>query len=120
NNVKLPTFPTPTMEMTMEIDVKDAKGENFNYTFALTEAKLLDDEKLSEGARKAMLDVLTRSVGIGGEATFNDRGRVIAAKMNVPSTAPPDVKQMIDSMQRGMQNFCAPLPEEPVGLGAQW
>ena len=51
---------------------------------------------------------------------MNDRGRTLSANMKVPEGAPADVKQMIDSMQRGVQNFSAPLPDEPVGLGAKW
>ena len=63
NNQKLPTIPMPTMEMTMQADVKQAKGDTFNYTFSLTEGKVLDDVKLPDAVRKLMADNLAPASG---------------------------------------------------------
>ena len=46
---------------------------------------------------------------------FTQEGRI-----EVPPTADPQLKQIIDSLQQSMKQFSAPLPEEPVGAGARW
>lgn len=117
---KLPTFQVPTMEMTMTADVKDIQIDKINYAFELSGAKLLDDENVPEPVSKAMTDSLMKVIGLGGESTLNDRGRTLSAKMNVPESAPADVRQILDGMQRSMQNVGAPMPDEPVGVGAVW
>lgn len=108
------------LQMRMQVDRQEAKAGQVRYGFTIIESKLLDGEAIAEAVRNAASDMVANCVGISGEATVDDRGRTVSSKMNLPKGISHDSEQVLRSMEGCMEDFCNPLPAEPVGLGAQW
>jgi hypothetical protein len=48
------------------------------------------------------------------------QGRVRDSHIDIPKGAPPNVQQLLGGMRQSIDNMVAPLPAEPVGIGARW
>jgi hypothetical protein len=56
--------------------------------------------------------------GLSAEMTMTDRGIVKSMKLDTAKIADPALQQILSSS--GLEKLSAPLPEEPVGVGARW
>ncbi|MEZ4321502.1 MAG: DUF6263 family protein [Myxococcota bacterium] len=109
----------PQMKMVMKADVTDVKGDQIHYTFTLTEASISKD-----GADPMMIAAmepeLAKMVGTKGNVVVNDRGVTQSAKIIPPEGTSTEEMGQFENMQKSMNHASAPLPVEPVGVGAKW
>ncbi len=111
----------PTMVMTLQLVVGQQlpRGE-LNYTFELTDATA----RKRAGVPDYLLPILNKALagtkGVTGSAIINERGFNRNTVINVPATAPAQVKQTMAGMQQSMESMASPLPAQPVGIGARW
>lgn len=68
----------------------------------------------------AMNEELAAMVGLVTHAEISARGETSNTELEVPANASPQLQQMLDGLRQGMDDMTAPLPEEPVGVGARW
>jgi len=116
-----PTPAIPTQQFTIAIDVTEVSaGGNVRFEFEYTDADVVDDPNNPAPAAAPMRQAIKPLIGLSGHSIITDRGFIEGGDMNVPDGAPPMIKTMLESLRQSMQNMSSPLPEEPVGVGAQW
>ncbi len=59
-------------------------------------------------------------VGFTAVITFDSRGRTLSTETRMPPNADASLRSMIDNMAQTYSQMVSPLPDEPVGVGAQW
>jgi len=81
---------------------------------------LLDEPGAMPVMVTAMQNSLSSAKGMKGSAIVDTRGFNRDAKMELPDTLDPQMKQMMSGTMQGMDQMSSPLPAEPVGKGAKW
>ncbi len=116
-----PTSKLPPMIMDMAMKIIDVKPNgDFRYEFSLTGTDVAATPGVDPKVQGAIKQALGQLKGLSGWAVVSNRGISKEAKINVPPGADAQTKQVMQGMEQAMQQMGAPLPEEPVGLGAQW
>lgn len=111
----------PAMVMTMDLEVTDVEPSgNIHAKFALSEAHVVDEPNVMPAVREAMQVSLDQVIGLSGSQTIDNRGFGKDATMKLPPDVAPETKQLMEGMMNSMEQLVAPMPEEPVGLGAKW
>jgi hypothetical protein len=101
----------PPLRMALDMDVTNvAANGDITYTFTFVEASM-DGPGLPPGAFDAIK-------GLKGTATISDRGFLRAMAFDAAAGVNPMVGQLMSSS--GIERMSAPLPEEPLGVGAKW
>lgn len=120
-DMKMPPTKLPGMKMVMNTQVVgvDASGD-FEHEFTFTEATTIDEAGVMPQIAEMMKNSLKSIVGLKGRATVSSRGFVKKAEMDIPPNADAMTKQQLESMRHSLTQFCAPLPDEPVGVGGKW
>lgn len=75
----------------------------------------LTDEQVAE--LQASLDPLT---GVTGTIRVDELGRTLAAELDVPDDLPAAVAQSVVQLEDQLRQLTPSLPEQPVGVGAEW
>ncbi|RLB61370.1 MAG: hypothetical protein DRI90_11540 [Deltaproteobacteria bacterium] len=116
-----PTSKLPPMIMDMAMKIIDVRPNgDFRYEFSLTGTDVAATPGVDPKVQGAIKQALGQLKGLSGWAVVSNRGISKEAKINVPPGADAQTKQVMQGMEQAMQQMGAPLPEEPVGLGAQW
>jgi len=68
----------------------------------------------------AGLGNLAGNAGLSGWIRVDSRGNTIEGGVTPPTGADPGVSQITDGFEQSLQQMSAPLPAEPVGIGARW
>lgn len=119
--MQVPETRLPTMQMVMDMHITDVHSNgDANYEFHLSQANVLQEPGDNPMMVNQMKKSLSSMVGLKGTATLTSRGFTRDVKLDVPANADAAVRQQIESMRQSMNQFSAPLPEEPVGKGAKW
>ncbi|HUF25020.1 MAG TPA: hypothetical protein VMN81_12890 [Vicinamibacterales bacterium] len=101
----------PPMKLGLDVDVTNvAENGDITYVFTFVEASM-DGPGLPADA----LDLIK---GLTGTATMSDRGFVRAMAFDKAKGANPMFDQFMSAS--GIDRMSAPLPEEPLGVGAKW
>jgi len=116
-----PKASLPPMVMSMVLSVTDVKPNgDIRYDFELTKSDVGNRAGVAPQVAAAMKDALGKMVGMNGYAVVSDRGFNKDAALKLPPGADAQTQQVMAGMEQAMQQLSAPLPEEPVGIGAQW
>lgn len=117
----MPAQDLPTMTMVMDTEINDVTADGtFTYTFEFTKMDVGASETLPPSAVEQMKAKLGEMVGMEGHATMTSRGFSRDGDFVLPEGASKDIQDTLDSMTQSMDQMVAPLPEEPVGVGAKW
>ena len=117
----MPPQKMPAMVMTVEttaVDVQDSGDIAFD--FAYTKAQVLEEEGVMPMMISMMKEVMNSVAGLSGSGVMSDRGMNRSLKLNEQDNMDPMLRQQTENIQQSMQQMSAPLPEEPVGVGAKW
>ncbi|MHC4537188.1 MAG: hypothetical protein ACYS6K_24845, partial [Planctomycetota bacterium] len=118
---KQPETQVPVTQMTMTIDSKEVSAEgNLHYEFELEQVEVLPKPGINPAMVNAMKQKTSSMQGMRGSATVTSRGFTKDNEIKLPAGIDPQMKQSIDNMKQSMNQMSAPLPEEPVGIGARW
>lgn len=116
-----PNMAMPTIRVTMDIKptAVDADG---TVTAAVETRKVdvLKDNPLPKDLQEKLVKDMAAIVGIKGKTVVTSRGLTKEAALDAPASAPPQVKQILDSMKDSLRDMSMPLPEEAVGKNAKW
>lgn len=111
----------PPMVMNMAMKVTDTKPNgDIRYEFTLTDTDVKTAPGMNPQVTTAIKEALGKLNGLNGHAVVSNRGFNREAKINMPPGSDAQTKQVMQGMEQAMQQIGAPLPEEPVGVGARW
>lgn len=114
--------PSPPMAMDLELTgMKIAGGvAQTGFRIARFDVASSPSDLTDEKTREAVRQRLQPMVGMTGSMEMDDHGRVHGLTWNVPDSLPPAFRSVLNSMSESGQEMVVPLPEEPVGIGAEW
>lgn len=123
-----PTAPPIAMQLPqieMGLDLATAKDRSKSGDTPIT--GLVSLVKLNPGPnppQKEVMDAMDAALrglqGMSISYVVSPKGRSRDIKIAVPTGAPAEAKQMVDQMKSSFESMVAPLPDEPVGIGARW
>lgn len=113
------TIPTMTMLLDMTTTDKNPSGE-WRIESKLTQVTINPKGGQQEQFAAAMRPQIETMEGLGMGYWINAKGRVRDVNIDVPKSVPDAAQQMLQGMNQSFESMVAPLPSEPVGLGARW
>jgi hypothetical protein len=117
----MPPQKMPAMVMTVETTASDVKDSgDIAFDFAYTKAEVLEEPGIMPMMISMMKEVMNSIVGMSGSGVMNNQGLNKSVKLNEQENMDPMLKQQTENIQQSMQQMSAPLPAEPVGVGAKW
>lgn len=110
--------PMPTMVMNMRstVDAVLPNG-NIQQTFELTGTALRDGNPDDPATMATIEAELAKLVGMTMRSERTATGATVSSSTELPAGADPGMKDQLD---RSLSQATAPLPDGPVGVGAQW
>jgi len=121
NGQPTPSFPIPTQRMEMTVAVERVtEDDKLQCRFEMTAVDLVEDPDAPSSMAGQMREMLKTMVGLGGTYTQSRRGQVTDVAIEYPEGINPMVRQSMGNMEQVMGQSAAPLPQEPVGVGAVW
>ena len=118
---KRPETQVPATRMTVTIDSKEVSPEgDLHYEFELEQVEVLPKPGANPAMINAMKQQMSSMLGLSGSATVTSRGFTKDVEIKPPPGIDPQIRQSMDEMKQSMNQMSAPLPEEPVGIGARW
>ncbi|HHH29983.1 MAG TPA: hypothetical protein ENK57_16785 [Polyangiaceae bacterium] len=117
---KAPPSNLPPMLMDMDLEVADDRGDRLRYDFVLSDTAVPATEGIPPKVVKVLAQALGTLKGMKGHAFVTRRGFTQDAKIAMPGTVDAQTQQVVQGMEQALRQISAPLPEEPVGVGATW
>lgn len=117
--VQAPSQSIPKITYLFETTVDRVEGDVIHYSGRYIEVSVADEPGVNPQMKQMMEQELAQFEGAEFTAETTTRGVLRSAKFNLPQ-ASPNTQQMIQSLERSFDQMSAPLPEEPVGVGAEW
>lgn len=118
---RAPTPKLPGQAITMEVEITEVSQEgdiHFGYTY--TDVDVIDDPNNPSPAADTIRGILKPLIGATGSGIVTDRGVTKKGEFNIPENLAPQIKSMLSGMKDAMNRLSAPVPAEPVGVGASW
>jgi Family of unknown function (DUF6263) len=120
NGMKIPVPGAPPMQFTIEVIVTDVNKNEINFEYKYTKVEVLDDVKNPSPVAALVKQQIEPLVGTSGSCTFTDRGFSVKHDLTLPEGVGGPMRATLDSLKDSMSRLGSPLPEEPIGIGAQW
>jgi len=119
--IQIPQMNMPTIRMVVSLgEVEMSADGTARYEFEIGSMELIDTASSDPALANAVRASLGQVPGISGWARVNSRGATLGGGVNLGDGIDPQLSQVFDSAEQSLQQMSAPLPEEPVGVGAQW
>ena len=111
----------PRMGMTLDGSAGDtnAAGE-WKILASLVDISIESKGGQAEQMAAAMRPQIAAMKGLGINYWLSPKGRVRDVKIELPKGFPPGAQALVEGLNQSFESMVAPLPAEPVGLGAKW
>jgi len=111
---KMPAGDLPQLDMELQTEVTGT-GDRIRYRVEVTDAKAAStgNEELDPVLAQAMAQL----VGLTGQAEVDSLGRRLSEDWSASPDADP---QLVEELRKCVSFALPRLPEEPVGIGAEW
>ena len=111
----------PRMGMTLDGSTGEtnAAGE-WKILASLVDISIEGKGPQAEQMAAAMRPQIAAMKGLGINYWLNPKGRVRDVKIELPKGFPPAAQALVEGLNQSFESMVAPLPAEPVGLGAKW
>ncbi len=117
------TFDQEMPTIRTEISVVDpgvTDEGNLRIGFRMDGMSLVDNGAQLDPMMEAQLEAaFSQMESFSGTMVIDDRGSLVNSEFDLESVAPA-LRQQLESTMQTMQQSVIPLPEQPVGVGAQW
>jgi hypothetical protein len=111
----------PTIRMLVELDAVETLDDGSGrYDFAISSAEIVDNADTDPTLATTLRASLGQLPSVSGWARIDSKGAMLEGNMNLPAGVDPQLNQVFDSAEQSLQQMSAPLPSEPVGVGAVW
>lgn len=114
-------YDAPPIVMTMEIDVLKAHDDGaLDIAWSVTDTEVLDSDAALPGVVEAMSEAMLPMIGVTGSYTVSATGAASGSEVHIADDVPDAMRQTMEDMNRNAANLTVALPDEAVGLGAEW
>ncbi len=114
----MPAMKIPAMILDLDVEVLEIEADgDIRYRFTIADTSVGSGDDIGADVAAAMSAAMQPLEGTSGEVTVSPTGVGRDATLTPSAGADP---QMVADMRKSMANASAPLPEEPVGVGARW
>ncbi|RME26811.1 MAG: hypothetical protein D6798_05905 [Deltaproteobacteria bacterium] len=114
----MPAMKIPPMILDLDLEVLEIEADgDIRYRFTIADTGVGAGDDVGTDVVTAMSAAMQPLEGTSGEVTVSPTGVSRDATLTPSAGADP---QMVADMRKSMANASAPLPEEPVGVGARW
>lgn len=117
---KAPASNLPPMLMDMDLVVADDRGEQLRYDFVLSDTAVPATPGVPPELIKVLEQALGTLKGMKGHAVVTRRGLTKDTEIAMPGKVDAQTQQVVQGMEQALRQISAPLPEDPVGVGARW
>jgi hypothetical protein len=114
--------PSPPMAMDMDLTGLEVTGGVGRAAFRVSRFDVTSSpsDATDEQTKEAVRQRLAAMVGMTGWMEMDDRGRLRGMAYDIPASLPVATRSILESMSQSGKEMVVPLPEEPVGVGAEW
>jgi len=113
------SIPRIVMGLDMLIAEKSPQGE-WKVDANLDRAGLEPKGDQQKAIADQMLPSIEGMKGMRMSYWVSPKGHVRDVELKLPEGFPPQAQQMLQGMNQSFESMMAPLPVDPVGIGAQW
>lgn len=117
--MEMPEMAQPTLISPMQTSYSKIEGGEFTATTTMGKGRV-EGEGPMPGMADAMNDALGSMAGTKMIMRMTDRGEVKSTELKLADGADPAMEQMSGQLRQSMSQSMVMLPEEPVGVGAEW
>lgn len=114
----LPKQDMPGIVQTISVEPIAVKDGVMDYKYTLSKMDI------EPGGNPLVVSKMKESirgiVGMTGKGRVDDRGFSEGAEIEFPPEATPELIMQIKGFNDTMSRLSAPLPDEPIGVGAEW
>lgn len=119
--IQIPQMEMPTIRLVVDLgQVETSADGTARYEFEIGSMELADNAGSDPALANAVRASLGQVPSISGWARINSRGVTLDGGVNLGDGIDPQLSQVFDSAEQSLQQMSAPLPQEPVGVGAEW
>jgi Family of unknown function (DUF6263) len=117
----IPAFKMPATVVKLDTAVTKVESNgDVNYEFAYSDVELAGETTLPPEAMKTLRSQMAQLKGIKGSVTVDNRGQTKKANLAIPKDVDPSLKQMMGQISQSIKQLSSPVPQQAVGIGAQW
>jgi hypothetical protein len=111
----------PTIEMALDLSsgAKEPNGD-ITITGVVGGIGIVAKPGPQEQLKSMLEPALSGIRGLSITYKVSPKGRARDVKVSMPGDAPPNAKQMMEQMKQSFESMVAPLPDEAIGVGAEW
>ena len=120
DGVEMPAPKIPTMGILMSMEITGLEEGQIAYETEITAIEIGEDDPMFPGMGAEMEASMAAMIGLRGVGAMTDTGHMLSMEFIPPEGATADQEAQIDNLERTFGHLSAPLPEEPVGVGATW
>lgn len=115
----MPAMPVPTLVLDHDVVVLEpTPSGNLRYRVEVVDVRV-EGEGMVADQMKSQLDSSIR--GLSTEVELTPSGRPVEVEYKLPAGAnQADDQKAMENLQRQSSELCAPLPEQPIGVGGSW
>ncbi|MBK9259668.1 MAG: hypothetical protein IPM54_07480 [Polyangiaceae bacterium] len=118
--MKLPPTRMPRMNLLFDFTTGDRSGVDWPIDGKLRKVSVEPKGAQQDQIAAALRPQLGALEGIGMNYFLDEKGRLRDVKVTLPPSLPPMAGQMMSGMTQSLESMTAPLPDEPIGVGATW
>ncbi len=116
-----PVEPEPAIRLTSDVEVTDVTAAgDVRSTFVYRKLEAVEDRTTPPEVARRLTGMLGALDGTRGHAVVTSRGVVKSSDLEIPKAATPELRQNLESLRSMASQIAAPMPEEPIGVGAKW
>lgn len=110
----------PPMTVTADTMITGTTATTFDLVATITATDVEAGSAAGPDMEERLRVALAKMIGMSTTTRMDRRGVLLAAGIDIPPGVDAATTQILDSLKQSMTQATAPLPEEPVGLGARW
>ncbi len=120
-DMAMPEMKLPGVRFTMLTKVVQVKENgDVQFRFTCTDADIVEEPGVAASRADAMRTSLKEAVGLRGTGLMSSQGFTKEADFEMTGDIDPMAAQHVESLKQAVKQLSAPLPKEPVGVGAEW
>lgn len=116
----MPAIPVPTTKTRLRAEVEDVGADGFSVRHAVEGVEVVSTPQTPEMVVTKVKESVEPLTQYRAVMRMDERGAVLGGTVEIPRDLPAMVHQTMQQMTESLGQLAAPLPEEPVGVGARW